>query len=216
MLAFGIAISARKESHVTVLLPNPWSQDQQEILSLVRQAQAGSDQAAQNLVERCREPLLSVIRKILSQPLRRLYDSEDFLLETFQAIFTKHFSDEVLESSGSLWRYLKMIAENKVHDAQRKYFGKRRDLSREVSLDKTQGQKELWSQELSPAEALLLKELVEDRLEDLLKRVPPLLAAIIELLLQGYNGVEIAHRLGVEPKRVYRSIEWLRNEIMGD
>ena len=216
MLAFDIAISARKESHVAVVLPSPWSQDREDILNLVRQAQAGSGQAAAKLVERCREPLLAVIRKILSRPLRRLNDSDDFLLETFNAIFTKHFRDEVLKSPESLWRYLKVIAENKVHDAQRKYLGERHDLSREVPLDERRGQKELWSQELSPAEALLLKELVEERLEDLLERVPPLMAAIIELLLQGYNGVEIARRLGLEPTRVYRAIEWLRNKIMGE
>jgi DNA-directed RNA polymerase specialized sigma24 family protein len=129
----------------------------------------------------------------------------------------KHFSDEVLESPESFWLYLKKTAQNKVRDAQRKYLvAKRRDLRREVPLDEIGIGKELWSKELSPADALLLKELVEDRLEHLMKQVPPLMAAILELLLQGYNSVEIAHLLGLQPKRVYRAMEWLRNKILED
>jgi RNA polymerase sigma factor (sigma-70 family) len=202
---------------VSVPLPSDGSQHQDDLLELVRQAQAGSNQAAHTLLERCREPLLIVIRKLLSPVLRRLYDSNDFLAETFAAIFMKHFSDEVLESPESFWLYLKKTAQNKVRDAQRKYLvAKRRDLRREVPLDEIGIGKELWSNELSPADALLLKELVEDRLEHLMKQVPPLMAAILELLLQGYNSVEIAHLLGLQPKRVYRAMEWLRNKILED
>jgi RNA polymerase sigma factor (sigma-70 family) len=201
---------------VPVPLASVGSQQQDDLLDLVRQSQAGSDQAARILLERCREPLLSVIRKLLPHTLRRLFDSDDFLAETFTVIFTKHFSDEVLGSPESFWFYLKTTAENKVRDARRKYlFAKRRDLRREVPFEEIErSQEELWSKELSPADALLLKDLVEDRLKDLVERVPPLLGAILKLVLEGYNGIEIAGRLGVEPKRVYRALEWLKDKIM--
>jgi hypothetical protein len=71
------------------------------LVDLVRQVQDSSDAAvretaAKALYDRYREPLLAVIRPVIFPPLRRLYDSWDFLLETFTAIFTKHFNDEVL------------------------------------------------------------------------------------------------------------------------
>jgi len=140
---------------VTVPFPSNGSQRQDDLLALVRQAQAGSNQAAHTLLERCREPLLIVIRKLLSPVLRRLYDSNDFLAETLAAIFMKHFSDEVLESPESFWLYLKKTAENKVRDAQRKYLvAKRRDLRREVPLEEIGIADELLSKGLSPADAM--------------------------------------------------------------
>jgi RNA polymerase sigma factor (sigma-70 family) len=198
---------------MTVPFPSDRPKDQEDLLELVRRAQAGSAHSAQILFERCRQPLLAVIRKVLLPPLRRLYDSDDFLAETFAAIFTRHFSDDVLDSPESLWPYLRRIAENKGRDTERRHLvGKRRDLAREVPLEKSHD--ELWSKDLSPLEALLLKELVEDRLEDLVNQVPPLMRAILELLLQGNNSAEIAHRLDLEPKRVYRAMEWLKGKIM--
>ena len=106
-----------------------------DLVELVRQAQGGSNDAAQQLFFRCREPLLAVIRCRLSLPLRRLYDSDDFLASTFVEVFTRHFSDEVLQSPTSLLAYLKRIAENKVHDAARKYLATRRfNIRGEISL----------------------------------------------------------------------------------
>jgi len=208
-------MSAGKELRMTDPLASEGSQKQNELVNLCRRAQAGSAEAAQILFDRCRQPLLTVIRRTLLHPLRRLYDSDDFLADTFVVIFTRHFSDDVLDSPETLWPYLKKIAENKVRDAQRKWVsGKRRDLTREVPLAETPFEEESWSKDFRPEEALLLKELVQDRVEHLLTKVPAALGAILELLLQGYNGVEIAHRLGMESKRVYRSMDWLRSKVM--
>jgi hypothetical protein len=40
-----------------------------------------------------------------------------------------------------------------------------------------------------------------------------MLRQIVYLLLEGHNGIEIAGRIGVEPKRVYRAVEWLRKRV---
>ena len=88
------------------------SVQQESLVELIRRAQNGSNEAAQVVYDRCREPLLKTIRKVITRPIRRLYDSEDFLLATFRQIFTRHFSDEVLASPQILWPYIKRIAEN--------------------------------------------------------------------------------------------------------
>jgi DNA-directed RNA polymerase specialized sigma24 family protein len=157
-----------------------------------------------------------VIRKVIGQPLRRLYDSDDFLLSTFESIFTKHFSDEVLRGPESLWPYLARIAENKVLDAKRKYLvSDRCQLDRDVPLETLGDWNEIFhSKEISPFEATVLKELVEDRLRSLVQQLPSLLRSLIDLLLKGNNGLEIAGQLGVEPKRVYRAIDWLKKKVM--
>jgi RNA polymerase sigma factor (sigma-70 family) len=182
---------------------------------LIQQAQAGSDAAAQMLFERYRQPLLTVIRAFLSRPLRKLYDSEDFLQDTFEAIFKTYFTQQVLYSPQNLWPYLKKIAENKVRDANRKHLlSQRHNITLEVSLENTAAYEEATSRELSPEEALLLKELVEERLVDLLDQLPSTLREIIQLVMRGHNVQEIAHKLNLDPKRIYRAIGWLNRKVL--
>jgi RNA polymerase sigma factor (sigma-70 family) len=193
------------------------SEPEAELTVLIRHAQAGSAEASQVLFNRCRKPLLAVIRHIIQPRLRQLYDSDDFLAETFIAIFTTYFNDEILRSPETLWPYLKRIAENKVRDANRKYLHtQRHDINRVKSLESLESEERdeaLWAKDLSPEEALLLKELVEERLVHLVRQLPTMMQRIVELLLGGAMTGEIAHRLDVEPKRVYRAMEWLKKKI---
>lgn len=187
-----------------------------DLVTLVRQAQEGCADSARLVYERCRAPLLMVIRKVIPQPVRRLEDSEDFLQSTFTRIFTRHFSDEVLRGPETLWPYLKRIAENQVRDARRKYLvAEKHQLGRDVPLEVLGDQHEsLECHDISAEEALLLKELVEDRLDDMIRQLPRLLRPIVKLLLEGYNGPEIAHQLDIDMKRVYRAIDWLKKQVM--
>jgi RNA polymerase sigma factor (sigma-70 family) len=187
-----------------------------DLVELVRQAQAGSREAAEVLFARCRSPLLAVIRRNLFDPMRRLFDSDDFLVDAFAEIFARHFSDEVLRGPDTLWPYLKRIAENKVRDATRKYLvSKRYNLGRDIPISKVDPTEEPVSRELTPDEIVMLEELVDDRLMDLIEHLPEMLQSIVKMLLRGNNGMEIARRLGVEPKRVYRAIAWLKKKIGG-
>lgn len=116
-----------------------------------------------------------------------MYDSDDFLAETFIEIFTTYFKDEILRSPETLWPYLKRIAENKVRDVNRKYLRTQRyNLNRVKSLESLEAEERdesLWAKDLSPEEALILKELVEERLAHLVGLLPTLMQRIIELLL---------------------------------
>jgi DNA-directed RNA polymerase specialized sigma24 family protein len=187
-----------------------------DLVMLVRRAQDGCEKSACVLFERYREPLLAVIRRVIGRPLRRLYDSDDFLLSTFKEIFTKHFRDEVLCDPQTLWPYLKRIAENKVRDAERRFLlSERHKLDRDVPLANLNRHGEtLPSKELSPQEEAVLRELVEERLQNLIRQLPSLLQDIVALLLEGNSGLEIAVELGIEPKRVYRAIDWLNRKVL--
>jgi DNA-directed RNA polymerase specialized sigma24 family protein len=188
---------------------------QGDLVALLRRAQDGSDEAARAVFDRCRQPLLAVIRKVIRRPIRRLYDSDDFLLSTFKEIFTRHFSDEVLCNPDTLWPYLKRIAENKVRDVEHKYLvSESYRIDRDVPLHQLAEDQVPKSREFSPDEMLIFKELVEERLEHLIQQLPVLLQNVVDLLLEGNSGIEIAVLLGIEPKRVYRAINWLKSKIM--
>jgi len=184
------------------------------IAELLREAHSGSDEAAALLYKRCRSPLLAIIRKSLFHPLRKLYDSDDFLLETFAAIFAHHFTEEVLCSPQALWTYLKKIAENKVRDAKRKYLLTRRhDLHREVNFH-ADDKETTWSREFSPEEAMMLTDLVENRLVHLIEQLSPVHQGIALLTLRGHNGLDIARQLELQPGQVYEMIHWLRQKMV--
>jgi DNA-directed RNA polymerase specialized sigma24 family protein len=186
-----------------------------DLVDLVRQAQDGSDEAAQAVFDRCRGPLLAVIRQVIFRPLRRLFDSDDLLLSAFAEVFTRHFSDEVLRSPATLWPYLKRIAENKVRDAGRKYLVTRRhDIRRDIPLDLLTPKEEPVSKNLSPEDLAIFNELVDERLDHLLGQLRMLDRAIVQLVLRGQLGVAIAARLGLNPKDVYKRIKWLKNRIL--
>ncbi len=165
-------------------MPTPFPADVGE---LIRQAQAGSQEAAGLVYERCREPLLAVIRKGLSHPLRRLYDSDDFLNDALAEVFSRKFSAEVLDSPQALAAYLRRIAENKVRDAARKrLLSKRFTIVLEESFDAARiNEMEPCSTEFTPEEALVLRELVEDRLIAFLDELPAVYQAIVRLVLDG-------------------------------
>jgi DNA-directed RNA polymerase specialized sigma24 family protein len=185
------------------------------LIRLLRQAQAGCAESAQEVFEYCRGPLLAVIRANLVPELRRVYDADDFLAETFAEVFCRHVSDEVLHSPSSLWPYLKRIAENKVRDARRKHLVyQRRNLNREVPLASLPAASHCASKEMSAFDELVLKELLEEQLQLVVGQLPVMLQEIIGLLLQGQKTRDITLKLQVEPKRVYRAREWLRKTIV--
>src|SRR5437867_52272 len=68
-----------------------------ELGDLVRDAQAGSSDAATKVYERCRRPLLAAIRRVMSPELRRLFDSDDFLIDALTEVFLHQIPDEVLK-----------------------------------------------------------------------------------------------------------------------
>ena len=55
--------------------------------------------------------------------------------------------------------------------------------------------------------------LVEERLVYFVNQLPTLMQKIVRLLRGGATTGEIAHRLGVEPRWVYRAMEWLKRKI---
>jgi DNA-directed RNA polymerase specialized sigma24 family protein len=129
------------------------------------------------------------------------------------AVFTGHFSDEVLRSPQILWTYLQRIAENKVRDAERKYRGfQRYNICHDVPLEELAADDCLAADGLSPQELAWLKECVEEKLVRLVEQLPRMLQFIIRRLLEGHLACDIAKELGIEVKRVYRAIAWLQKK----
>jgi RNA polymerase sigma factor (sigma-70 family) len=184
-----------------------------DLVELIRRSQTGCEASAQALFNGCRKPLLQSIRRVIYRRIRSLVDSDDLLLDAFTEIFVHHFKQEVLQSPSRLWPYLKRIAENKVHDAHRKYlFTESSSIRHEVPLEYAK-EEDLASWEASPLTTLVIKELVEDRLNEFISRQSATTQAVLRGLLLGKSASEIAAALNIHQNRVYRAMVRLRKTM---
>jgi DNA-directed RNA polymerase specialized sigma24 family protein len=181
--------------------------DEYSSADLVKQWQAGSEQAAGELVRRYAERLLGLARNLLSARLARHVDPEDVVQSVYRCFFTSARTDRyAFERSGDLWRLLALMTAHKVqgqvehHAAGKRAFSRVHPFGTESSLLNLQAA--VFSREPAPDEGAVLVE----ELERVLEPFPPLQRQIVELRLQGYLPGEIAERIG-------RSVRWVRRVL---
>jgi RNA polymerase sigma factor (sigma-70 family) len=105
--------------------------------ALLDRVAQGDEGAAQELVEHYREPLIRVIRRRLrSYPkLRRLFDSIDFLQDTWRVILEHPEKLRDFGTFNELMRHLASMANHRVQHARRHYLdAQKRNLRRDCSL----------------------------------------------------------------------------------
>src|SRR5262245_15044976 len=73
---------------------------------LIRQAQAGSEEAARTIIDRCGGPLLLIINRRLSKKLRPLFDSTDFTQLVWMDFFTRAVRERSFENPRELGAFL--------------------------------------------------------------------------------------------------------------
>jgi DNA-directed RNA polymerase specialized sigma24 family protein len=176
-----------------------------QVVELVRRAQQGSEEAAARVCEECSGPLLAFARRLLHQPLARIRDPEDFVIDALTKMCKGRFPPRALSCPEELWKYVCAIIKHLVY----KELAKHRDqLTKEVPLESAPGNP--VSRDTGPEEAAQLHELVAAP-EPFLRRLPPARRGIAELLLVGSTPAEV----GLELKQweVYAVKRWLERQI---
>src|SRR5437763_11538948 len=113
----------------------PMSDTPSAFQELLRQARAGSEEAARAIVERYGKPILMIVRRRLNRQLRRLYDSTDFTQMVWADFFTRAIKERTFQDPRELVAFLDRLASNKLIDAHRQHLeGPAHDLHRECSL----------------------------------------------------------------------------------
>jgi DNA-directed RNA polymerase specialized sigma24 family protein len=102
---------------------------------LLRQARAGSDVAARQLVDRFGPSILNRVRQRLDPRLRNVFDSADFTQAVWASFFALPPEKGDFRDEEALLRYLDQLARNKVIDQIRRRLRHRnREIRREVPL----------------------------------------------------------------------------------
>jgi RNA polymerase sigma-70 factor (ECF subfamily) len=183
------------------------SREQQEFKELFERIRGGSEAAVRELLDRYGRHILTVIRQKLSYNLRSVFDSLDFLQDVWASFFTGEL-EHTFHDPSALMKFLVRMATNKVaEEARRRLAGEKYNLSREHSLDgsATVEAAGLKAKVPAPWDAVVAKE----EWERLVEGRPVHHVRILQMLSQGYSQREIAAKLGLGQKTVYRLIRKL-------
>lgn len=107
--------------------------DLTESMHLLRAAQDGDDLALDELFRRYEARLSRIVRIGMTARLRRCLETVDVVQETYRAAL-KRIGDLELRSTASILQWLAKIAQNQMLDTHRRFYGQKRDKTREVRL----------------------------------------------------------------------------------
>jgi RNA polymerase sigma factor (sigma-70 family) len=188
------------------------------LIRLLRSAVAAErDLAARLIWRRYFQDLLELARNNLNKRIRRREDEEDVLQSMYKSFCLREQRGEYdLTGRDALWRLLVTITLRKARNATKKQTRDRRDIGREQTIvDGDGSESPHWALEQmdasgpSPAEAALLNEALQRRLEVL---DDPELRQIALWRLEGYTNREIADRLDCTERSVERRMERIRSK----
>ncbi|MBM3975598.1 MAG: sigma-70 family RNA polymerase sigma factor [Planctomycetes bacterium] len=114
----------------------PADADTSHTRGLIERAQHGDVEALNLLFKTYYDLMLELARKRLGTRLRGKEEADDLAQTTFREA-TRDFHAYVYRGEGSLLRWLVRILQNKIRDRAEFYAARKRDISREHSLDET-------------------------------------------------------------------------------
>jgi RNA polymerase sigma factor (sigma-70 family) len=188
------------------------------LIQLLRSDDAAErDLAARLIWTRYFRDLLELARHNLNKRIRRREDEEDVLQSMYKSFCLRQQRGEFdLASRDALWKLLVTITLRKARNAAKKQMREKRDVGREQTIsDQDDGESGQWVLEQmdssgpSPAEAALLNEALERRLEVL---DDAQLREIALWRLEGYTNGEIAARLDCTERSIERRMERIRSK----
>ncbi len=184
---------------------SPVTQDtaapESDLRQLLMRAREGDGDALSRVLDLYGNDLLRVVRRRLPRPVRKLYDSEDFVQAVWATFLCNDVDPAAFESSERLLAYLRRIAANKVSDQIRQRFATQKtSLDREVSLDGVGDSRIAADVAATPSQVAIAHE----RLERLLAGQPEHYRRLIKLKVAGAGTAEIAKELGLNPGTVRR------------
>ena len=184
--------------------------------SLLEQVRAGSEAAAWTLVETYGPHILRAVRRMVDPRLRGKLDSQDFVQAVWASVFARPQKLLAMRQPKELIAYLAAITRNNViEEGQRQIHVKRRDVSRERSLNDSAVAKNAMrqrSRQPSPSDIAIARE----RWERLAENLPPHYQRIIELRLHGHTFESIAEELSLSERTVRRVLRQVLHDRVSE
>jgi RNA polymerase sigma-70 factor (ECF subfamily) len=173
----------------------------------------GDEQAAAEVFDRFAHRLVGLARQKLNESLRGKEDPEDVVQSALKSFFPRYAAGQYqLTGWDDLWGLLARITAHKCGNRVARFQTARRDAGREVSVaarDDSSVRWELLTHEPTPAQALMLSEILETLHDSLGARD----RAIFALHLQGIENADISAQLQCSNRTVFRVLERIRQTL---
>ncbi len=172
---------------------------------LFSRARAGDPRAWEQLFVECSPKLLRVIRRELSQPMRSLYDSSDFVNDVFKSLVAKSNSFD-FPTLDDLKSFLIKAAKQKICDEYRRQHTLKRDVKRNRRLgsaDIDDAGYDPPALDPTPSQFAAAHEIRDQ----LLAGSTGVDREVIELKSQDYSNVEVAECTGLNLRTVQRILK---------
>ena len=188
------------------------SQSLKRTQQLVTQAQGGDDSALGQLCGVYAERVRRIVRFRMGPELRSQLESMDLVQEALiEAV--KDLGDFAYSNDGDFLRWLSSIVENTIRDNVDRIHAAKRDVRRQVSLDKMAARTDRLHADAglpvvttTPSVVLSLREEL-DRLEEAMDRLKPQYREVIVMAkIEGLSCKEIAARQNKRPAAVAMSL----------
>ena len=177
--------------------------------SLLRQMQDGSHEAAWTIVQTFGPQIRAVVRRQMSQRLRSLYDSEDFVQSVWASFLLMQPKLSTIDRPEQLIALLSTIAKNRVIDeARRRIKTIKHGRHKEVPLGSRECDEALALANTSPSPSA--HTIARETWNQLIADVPDYYRVIIERRVAGATLTEIATQLDMNERTIRRAIKTIR------
>ncbi len=174
--------------------------------TLLDRARQGDQAAWQILFDECYPKIQRVVRKRLSKPMRKMYDSTDIANDVMKSLAAK-FDRFDFSSIDGLSAFLIRAAEQKLVDGHRRVNAKKRDIGRDQALF-ANGSIGFEPADSSPTPSQIAVAIEVE--ENLLGGQSGVGRTVLEMKLQGDTNREVAAATGWHLRKVERFLEKLR------
>jgi DNA-directed RNA polymerase specialized sigma24 family protein len=177
----------------------------EDFAELMRLVQNGDSTAAAELHRRFAPAIQRAVHHKLHPRLRGKFDSADFTQDAWTSFFADPGAHGDLGSPDHFVRVMKCIALNKITEATRQRLeGKKFNVQQEHSLNSSflNGAVDVPADQPTPSQILMS----EEQWQLFLRGQPLVHQRILKLLRKGKQPTEIADRLGLSSRTIYRLI----------
>ncbi|MHC4681890.1 MAG: RNA polymerase sigma factor [Planctomycetota bacterium] len=186
-------------------MASPVTHKTQELLALAKQ---GDGFALGQLCDAYAERVRRIVRLRMSPELRSQVDSMDLVQDTL-LMAVRDLDDFTCHNDGDFLRWLLSVAENRIHDNVDRFHAQKRDIRRQVSLERLAEHATSLERHggfplaaTTPSVVLARREDL-DRLEQAMDRIKPEYRKVIMLAkIEGLSHKDIGARLGKSPAAV--------------
>lgn len=183
------------------------NQEQSAFREAVERVCAGSEEAAEHLINDYGPHIQRVVRRKLNQQMRSKFDSDDFVQMVWISFFAEPTRIANFQQPDELIRYLAAMAMNKLsQESRRRFLYQKHNVNREQSLEGGSAPESTYVRKSNTPSQIVM---AQERMDELMRGQSSRNRRIVEMRMAGATFVEIADELQIHERTAREVVERL-------